>query len=238
MKDNITNVYSRLPKEYLSKDKVPNPSFKKHLIEDPISRFLLIGPSGSGKTQILVEMLSRMNNTYWHVYLVCPNTTQTLYKYISDKLGDGITICPSMAELGPAKELEPIGKPKLVIFDDLITSNKATLKLISDFFVAGRHSQCACIFLTQSFFDTPKILRLNCNYIMLRRIGNNRDLAFIIKTYAIKDIDKESLSKIYQYSTDGSDPNFLMLDLNKPDQMFRRDFLEILDPKDFGFIEK
>lgn len=240
MKDNITNIYKKLPKKYLNEcGKNKNPNYKKHLIKDPTNaRFLLVGPSGSGKTQILLELLMRMSCTYYHVYLICKNKDQILYKYLEDALGENITIYESVDELPPHKELEPLNEPKFIIFDDCISESKKNLKIISDYFISARHSKCALAFLTQSFYDTPKILRLNVNYIMLRKIGNNRDLAHIIKTYSIKDINKEVLTKMYKYSTDGDDPNFLMIDLENPNAMFRRDFLEILNPSNFGYYEE
>ena len=179
-----------------------------------------------------------MSDTYYHVYLICPNKDQILYKYLNDALGENITIYETVEELPPHKELEPLNEPKFIIFDDCVSSSKSSLKLIADYFIGARHSKCALAFLTQSFYDTPKIIRLNVNYIILRKIGNNRDLSHIIKTYSIKDINREVLNKMYKYATNGDDPNFLMVDLENNDNMFRRDFLEILDPVDFGYQEE
>jgi hypothetical protein len=239
MKDDIINIYEKLPKKYLNdKDKDKNPNYKKHLIKDPVNfRALIVGPSGSGKTQILINLLNRMSDTYFHLYLVCPNQSQVLYSYLRDILGDNMTCYKSVAELPPHKELEPIGKPKFIVFDDLISVDKKQMKIISDYFIGARHSKCALAFLSQSFYDVPKIIRLNCNYIFIRAIGNNRDLSHIIKTYSLNNLDKETLTKIYKYATDEM-PNFLMIDLDNPSFMFRRNFLEILNPKDFGYKEE
>ena len=238
MNDEITNIYSKLPKKYLDGNtKNDNPNFKKHLIKIPF-RAVLIGPSGSGKTQILVHLLNLMSDTFWHVYLICPNAEQPLYKYMRDALGDNMTIYNDVSELPQHKELEPKGKHKIVIFDDLISVNKNKMKLISDYYIGARHSRCSCIFLSQSFYDVPKIIRLQCNYVMIRKIGNNRDLVTIIKTYSISDINKETLKKMYHYCTDGDNPNFMMIDLENPSSMFRRNFLNILNPADFGYKEE
>lgn len=239
MKDDISNVYNRLPKKYLDdKNKDKNPNYNKHLIKDPINfRALIIGGSGSGKTQWLIELLKRMSDTYYHLYLICPNQDQVLYKYLRDALGENMTCFKTVAELPPHKELEPASKPKMIIFDDLISVDKKQLKMISDYFIGGRHSKCAMCFLSQSFYDVPKIIRLNSTNIVIRQVGSSRDLPQIIKTYSIKDINKKILQDMYNYCTMGDDPNCLHINLNEPKQMYRRNFLEILNPEDFGYYE-
>ena len=231
MKDKVTNYYKIIPKDYI-KSKASNPNYKNNLISDPVCRILIVGASGSGKTQNVMEWIKRTSGAYYKIYIICPNNRQPLYQWLSDMLGDSIEILPNMNDLAPPKELEPIGYSKLIIFDDMVAENKNVLKKISDYYIQGRHGLCAVMFLSQSFFDIPKIIRLNTNYILIRQLGNFKDIPYILKTYSPKDIDTDKLKKIYEYATSSDDPDepsFLMIDLNKPNQLFRRNFLEIID---------
>ena len=51
---------------------------------------------------------------------------------------------------------------KVVIFDDYVC-DKNQRELI-DFFIQGRHKNCSVIYLSQSFYKTPKDIRLNCSH--------------------------------------------------------------------------
>ena len=45
-------------------------------------------------------------------------------------------------------------KKKLVIFDDFVCENNQ--KTLVDYFIHGRHKNCSLIYLSQSYYDTPK----------------------------------------------------------------------------------
>ena len=45
-------------------------------------------------------------------------------------------------------------KKKLVIFDDFVCENNQ--KTLVDYFIHGRHKNCSVIYLSQSYYDTPK----------------------------------------------------------------------------------
>ena len=88
------------------------------------------------------------------------------------------------------------------------------------------------VYLSQSFYTIPRKVRLQCNYIILRKIPSSRDVNGILKEFSL-GVNKEELIKIYQFSVQKSITSFLLIDLNcDPDQAFRRNF-EVLDINQF-----
>ena len=54
---------------------------------------------------------------------------------------------------------------KIVIFDDFVTEkNQAP---IVKYFTCGRRRNCSSIYLSQSYFNTPKPIRLNCTHFCM-----------------------------------------------------------------------
>ena len=51
---------------------------------------------------------------------------------------------------------------KIVIFDDYVSLKNQ--KELVDNFIQGRHKNCSVIYPSQSFYKTPKDIRLNCSH--------------------------------------------------------------------------
>ena len=54
---------------------------------------------------------------------------------------------------------------KIVIFDDFVTEKNQTP--IVEYFTGGRYRDCSSIYLSQSYFNTPKPIRLNCTHFCI-----------------------------------------------------------------------
>ena len=54
---------------------------------------------------------------------------------------------------------------KIVVFDDVINAPEKIQKIIANHWTDGRHHGISPIYLSQSYYDTPKKLRLNCSNI-------------------------------------------------------------------------
>ena len=86
-----------------------------------------------------------------------------------------------------------------MLFDDCVTYSEKEQNIISECFIRGRKigkvvSMC---YLSQSFFRIPKIIRLQCNYLILLKLGSKRNLALILSDYGF-GVDKEELMSLYK----------------------------------------
>ena len=90
---------------------------------------------------------------------------------MSHKLGYEI-LNVSNDEIIPVKEMDCEDNQKLVIFDDYVC-DKNQIQII-DYFIQGRHKNCSVIYLSQSFYKTPKDIRLNHAGDFLARIRPKR----------------------------------------------------------------
>ena len=64
-------------------------------------------------------------------------------------------------EIVPLHELDDDNQ-KIGIFDDFLCEKNQ--KPLVQYFIAGRHKNCSVIYLSQSYYLTPKDIRLNCSH--------------------------------------------------------------------------
>lgn len=132
-------------------------------------RMLICGPSGCGKTNTLMHML--YNLLYFDkIYLFSKNLEQPRYQTlmdtfqpISEEVGYDV-IEASNDEIIPLSELDGDNQ-KIVIFDDFVCEKNQ--KPLVDYFIGGRHKGCSVIYLSQSYYLTPKDIRLNCSHFCI-----------------------------------------------------------------------
>ena len=91
---------------------------------------------------------------------------------LSSKVGYDI-LHVSNEEITPVSELDYEDNQNLVIFDDYVC-NKNQRQLI-DYFIQGRHKNCSVVYLSQSFYKTPKYIRLNCSHYCLYEFPSSRE---------------------------------------------------------------
>lgn len=221
--NNITDWYNIVPQHL--KTNYDNPAYDNHLIKIP-ARILIIGASGSGKTTLVLELISRMKNTFSHIILCVRDVNEPLYKYFLSKVDrDQVEV----HENGEVPNLEKFKDTKdqiLCIFDDLVLSDQ---KKIQDYFMKGRKvaGGITMVYLSQSYYKVPKFIRLQANYLMLKKLASSRDLGMILKENSL-NVDKKELFDMYEYAT-SEKSGFLMIDLEGDEsQRFRRNFLEVL----------
>ena len=53
-------------------------------------------------------------------------------------------------------------------------SNKTLNSVVTELFIKGRKVNISLVFITQSYFKVPKHVGLNCAYIFIMKIPNNR----------------------------------------------------------------
>jgi len=92
-----------------------------------------------------------------------------------------------------AHELDP-EKQNLVIFDDFISEKNQ--HIIEDYFVGSRHWNCSCIYLSQSYYDTPKMIRKNCTHFAIYRFASDREVQELAKDHS-GHLGKERFKDMY-----------------------------------------
>jgi hypothetical protein len=72
----------------------------------------------------------------------------------------------------------------MIIFDDILTMRDQSIPQMM--FTKGRHNNCACFYLSQSFYDIDKLIRKNANTFILFET-NDRSLKELTKDIIVDD---------------------------------------------------
>lgn len=185
--------------------KTLNPNYKDHKIDLPFRGLVCCG-SGGGKSNLVMNLLFLMNKTF-HKIIICTKAEEPLYTYLKDKIKD-----VEIYYQGQIPEFEKLDKQNgLVIFDDLCLDKDQSK--IGEMFIRGRKLNYSMIYISQSFYQTPKLIRQNCNYIWLGRGLMKRDLNTILSEFAL-GLEKNELESMYNDLTREC-MNFMMIDFNK-----------------------
>lgn len=225
-KDELTDFYKKIPAEL--KTKYHNKNYKKHLMNIHF-RALIVGGSGSGKTTLVLEMLSRMSKTFGLIILCCKDSDEPLYRMLKSKLDKDQLHIFENGEVPSPNDYKDYTEQGVIIFDDLV--NEKEQRPIIEWFIRGRKAGrdnvgFSAMYLSQSYFKCPKTVRLQCNYILLKKLSSTRDLTNILDDFNL-GVSKEVLFKLYRDATKDR-KDFLMVDIDTtPELRFRHNFLDI-----------
>ena len=161
--------------------------------------------SGSGKTNLLYHMLMKPLLFYDEIYLYARNLEQDKYKRLIQKMREYShkieyeILNISNDEITPVTEMDYADNQKLVIFDDYICDKNQ--RQIIDYFIQGRHKNCSVFYLSQSFYKTPKDIRLNCSHYCLYEFPSSREANRITSELGVdkelyKAATREPISKV------------------------------------------
>ena len=150
---------------------------------DRCFRMLLCSPSGGGKTNMLLHMIYEL--LYFDkIYLYAKNLEQSKYRKlidvfqpISNEVGYDI-IEASNDEIIPVNDLDSESQ-KIVIFDDFVCEKNQ--KPLVDYFIRGRHKNGCVIYLSQSYYKTPKDIRLNCSHFAIYDFPSTNEKSLICR---------------------------------------------------------
>ena len=181
-------------------------------------RMLICGNSGSGKTNLLYHMLMQPLLYYDQIHLYAKNLEQQKYKDmiqkltdISDNVGYDVIVYDN-DQIVPVDSLIDDESQKIVIFDDFICDKNQ--KPLIEYFIGGRHKNCSVIYLSQSFYKTPKDICLNCSHFCVYDFPSSNERNLISRELGV-DKDKYIKSTKEPYS-------FLYVD--KPMKVVKRNF--------------
>lgn len=169
-------------------------------------RLLIVGPSNCGKTNLLLNLLVKHLN-YDNLFLYSRHLDQPLYKFLIDDIAPKISqLITHDSDIQNMTPLEDLSKEErnLYVFDDFVNEKKQSQ--IVNVFTNGRHSNCSCIYLAQTYFPVPRGIRLNTNYFAFFDIHSQRllselqsDHATNIDGNAFRDLFSQAVKEPYSF---------------------------------------
>lgn len=219
----LIDWYKKIPEKFLLKSH--NPHYDKHHIKLPF-RLLICGSSGSGKTQTLLSLLYNMPNTFENIFITTKNKDEPLYNYLEEKLGKkGLKITEGIDKLPDLDKLDKETQT-LIVMDDLV--GEKNQKPMEDYFLRARKKNCSLVYITQSYYAVPKMIRNNLTYLIIKQVSSMKNLTMIAREYDL-GLEKKKLMEMYKDAT-ADKQNFLLLDLDgDPTQRFRKGFNDYYD---------
>ena len=180
--------------EDVKKDKTRNIGFKYHGIELP-TRILICSPSGTGKTNLLINFLRLSSGTFTKIVICTKDSDEPLYNLLKEESND-----IEFYENGQIPDTSEFDghKSSLIVFDDLVLEKDQ--RRIEEYFIRGRKRGITCIYLTQNYYKTPKNIRINCRYIIIKRLASIKDLKLILSEYGLTQ-DITNILSLYDSAT-------------------------------------
>ena len=191
-------------------------------------RMLIIGPSASGKTNTLLHLINNFHPID-KIYLYTKDKVEKKYQYLKNKreqagiksLNNPHAFIEYSSDMNDV--LEDInnynknrGKKVLIIFDDMIADIMRSEKfkaIVKELFIRCRKLNISIVFITQSYYRTPKNARLNTTHYILMKIDNKKELKRISEENS-GHLDFKEFLKICNYCT--KEPYSFMLVDTRP----------------------
>lgn len=221
-KAELIDWYKKIPDKFLLKSH--NPHYDIHNIKVPF-RMLICGSSGAGKTQTLMSLIYNMPDTFEKIIITTKNKDEPLYNYVEDKYGKkGLEVREIDKDGLPDLDKFDKNQQTLLVMDDLV--GEKNQKPMEQFFLRARKKNCSLVYISQSYYAVPKMIRNNLTYLIIKQISSMKNLTMIAREYDL-GMDKKTLEKIYKDAT-ATKQGFLMIDLEAdPTQRFRKNFDEL-----------
>ncbi len=198
----------------------PDPRLPQHP-----GRVCIIGGSGSGKTNLMINLLSKGWLEYDKLILALKNPDQPAWnKFIEQvteeitELGEPpeefLTVISNIDDIPPIESLPGGDIQTVLVIDDFVAESKLINDIIGKYWIRSRHKNVSAYYLSQSFYMTPRIVRLNSTYFIL--FGNIplSELGRLYKEIA-PGISRDEFVNYYYEST-SAPRGFLFIDLLNP----------------------
>ena len=210
----MMNFYESKEVKKLLPKVIKNPTFAQTQISIP-ARIGVIAPSGTGKTQWVLNYIARSSGTFGHIILV-HKQDETLYDYLRNSIGSrNITMYKKLTDLPSPDNLGMNDKAVLLILDDIVVDKKQ--EILENYFIRGRKIGLGITiaYLSQSYYDIPKIIRKNMNYLIILKLSGERELTTILRNYSL-GLEPKDLMAIYKDAVKVKF-NFLKISTSAPD---------------------
>ena len=187
-------------------------------------RMLICKNSRSGKTNLLYHMLIKPLLYYDEIYLYARNLEQDKCKKLVQKMRELSMklnlsydiLHVSNDEITPVKEMDYEDNQKVVVFDDYVCDKNQ--RQIIDYFIQGRHKNCSVIYLSQSFYKTPKDIRLNCSHYCLYEFPSSREASRVSSELGVNKEDYRAATR----------KPFTFLYVDKPKKIIAKNFTDYI----------
>ena len=183
--------------DYINENKT-NHNLKWPHIPDHPCRLLIVGGSGSGITNALLSLINNQPDID-KIYLYAKDPYEAKYQCLikkCEKVGlDHFDDPKAFIEYSNDiqdvyKNIEDYNQRKkrkvLIIFDDMIAdmiNNKRLNPIVNELFIRGTKLNISIVFITQSYFNVPKDIRLNSTHFFIMRIPNKREHCKLHKSF-------------------------------------------------------
>ena len=210
----------KIPNYDVEKPTTKNYRKLKPCMPDECFRMLICGPSGCGKTNLVIHLITSGDLLFYDkIYLYAKNLHQDKYQWllkIFEPLNKQIgfpVIQATNGKIIPLSELDD-NLQKLVVFDDYLNTGSKNDSEIKNYFTNSRNKNCSCIYLSQSFYNTDKTIRLNCSHYCIFDLYSKREQNMVCRELGLNESTYQHIIK---------DPyNFLYFD--KPKKSIHKNF--------------
>lgn len=222
----LRNIYEVIPKQYFNKADYYNPNVKNGVPKHP---FIcgIIGQSQTGKTSTAIDIIENCN-CFERIEVYTKNSNEVIYNWLSNIFGgneDVFTMSSSLADLKPPEEYDPSIQTLIIVDDFVLDRNLGNVPAIA---TRGMKQNISCIFISQSYHLTPKIIRDNMTYVILKSINSQKDFKTMIGNFNLSKTVKE-MKTMYDKAIVKKPVDFMMIDVLEPKEefKFRRNFDEV-----------
>lgn len=194
--------------------------------KDPLApqcpfRLCIIGESGTGKTNMMINLL--MKSLYFDkLYIFAKDYEEPMYNVlkrmllkiqntIAKKLDCDYELFKFSNTLSDLPDVNAMDRKtqKIIVFDDFILEKDQ--HLIEELFIRGRKKNVSIIYISQSYFKIPKIIRLNSNYFCLFWFDDKKQLRSICDTHSTS-LDFKEFYNLFSEACSNSKRNYLVID--------------------------
>lgn len=190
-------------------------------------RWLVIGSSGSGKTNLILDAIIQSKIDFDHLYLFVRDPHQDKYQFLirwfteletqyQEENNEAVSMVTVISDPNDFIDVDDFDSSmkNLVLFDDLVLE-KDQHRMIT-FFLRGRHRSISSIYLTQSYFSTPKNIRINCDFFTIFGVPSQNELIQLTKEHSM-GMDNTMFKKLFHEATKEK-YSFMVIDRQTDDE--------------------